>query len=164
MINPEFEMSDKTGADLFNPLSMGKKFSVDEDDIKNEYLAQNPLPWRKKVHTFDPEFFKCDNRIVKFNHAQLGDFRALISFSHTILSSGNTWKHLNMLTVLCFATSVIVYFTGSYRSVNDSSNVSSRIQTLISFVFASYISLMISRWDRIRNTTLGILLSYFGTF
>ncbi len=152
----EFEMTDKSAPSVFfNPLRAEKAFTIGDDEIKEDYLRQKPLPWRKKIHTFDPEFFKCDNKIVKFNHLQLGDFRALVSFSHTIVSDGNTWKHLNMLTILCFIAMAIVYFSGSYRSINDSSNVSARIQTLISFVFASYVTLVINRWDRIRNTTLG---------
>lgn len=158
----DFEMTDTTSHEFLNPIGQGKTFSLSDDEIKQDYLAQKPLPWRKKVHKFDPEFFKCDNKIVKFNHSQLGDFRALVSFSHTIVSDSNTWKHLNLLTIVCFITMAVVYFSQSYRSVNDSSNVSSRIQTLISFVFASYISLVISRWDRIRNTTLGMLFPSFG--
>ena len=45
--------------------------------------------------------------------------------------------------------------TDSYRSVIDNNSVTARIQVLISFVFASYITIVINRWDRIRNTTLG---------
>lgn len=160
----DFEMSGTASHEFLNPMAKGKAFSLSDDEIKQDYLAQKSLPWRKKVHKFDPEFFKCDNKIVKFNHSQLGDFRALVSFSHTIVSDSNTWKHLNLLTILCFITMAVVYFSQSYRSVNDSSNVSSRIQTLISFVFASYISLVISRWDRIRNTTLGTFHSLFGPY
>lgn len=45
--------------------------------------------------------------------------------------------------------------SGSYRSIEDTSSVTIRIQALISFVFANYVSIVINRWDRIRNTTLG---------
>lgn len=45
--------------------------------------------------------------------------------------------------------------TGSYKSISSEESVVTRIQLLISFVFAGYVSLVINRWDRIRNTTLG---------
>jgi hypothetical protein len=45
--------------------------------------------------------------------------------------------------------------SGSYKSVFDGNAVAGKIQTLISFVFAGYITIVINRWDRIRNTTLG---------
>lgn len=37
----------------------------------------------------------------------------------------------------------------------DDNAVTARIQTLISFVFASYVTIVLNRWDRVRNTTLG---------
>jgi hypothetical protein len=49
----------------------------------------------------------------------------------------------------------IVVLTDSYRSTEDNNSVVNRIQLLISFVFASYITIVINRWDRIRNGTLG---------
>lgn len=47
---------------------------LNEAKLKDD-LNQLPLPWRKKVHTFDPEFFKCDQKIVKYNSSQLADWR-----------------------------------------------------------------------------------------
>lgn len=51
----------------------------------------------------------------------------------------------------------IVILTDSYRSTEDNNSVVNRIQLLISFVFASYITIVINRWDRIRNGTVGTL-------
>jgi len=51
----------------------------------------------------------------------------------------------------------VTYYSGSYLSVNTSSDLTSRTQLLLSFVLAGYISIVINRWDRIRNTTLGQL-------
>ena len=82
-------------------------------------------------------------------------FKALVSFSHTLLSDWDTWNHLTMLTVICFVTMAITIGSGSYKSVFDGNAVAGKIQTLISFVFAGYITIVINRWDRIRNTTLG---------
>lgn len=84
-----------------------------------------------------------------------------MSFSHTILGEGDTWRHLGWLTVMSFLTMGIVYFTGSESSTENTNSVSSKIQTLISFVLASYISIVINRWDRIRNGTLG---QFWGSF
>jgi hypothetical protein len=60
-----------------------------------------------------------------------------------------------MLTVVCFITMGIVMVTGTHKSVSDDYVVVSRIQLLISFVLASYVSIVINRWDRIRNNLLG---------
>lgn len=51
--------------------------------------------------------------------------------------------------------SAVTSLLGSYRSIEDTSSVTTRIQTLISFIFAAYVTIVINRWDRIRNTTLG---------
>ncbi len=45
--------------------------------------------------------------------------------------------------------------TNSYKSSSDGNAVVNRIQVLISFVLASYVTIVVNRWDRIRNTTLG---------
>lgn len=60
-----------------------------------------------------------------------------------------------MLTVICFITMAVVVFSGSYKSSMDNNAVATKIQYLISFVFAGYITIVINRWDRIRNTSLG---------
>jgi hypothetical protein len=129
--------------------------------------GQLPLPWRKKEHTFDPEFFKCQNKIVKYNSTQLSEWRvrrnltvllycknllfqisriqAVVSFSHTILSDPGTWKHLGMLFIIFLITFIIMISTKSNLSVNDENSVTARIQTLISFVLAGYVSIVITR-------------------
>jgi hypothetical protein len=125
---------------------------------KKEMIRQIPLPWRKKEHTFDPVFFKCDNsKIVKYESKDLKIWRALLSASHTILGDWDTWNHLSILTVICFTTMAIVIACGDNSSILDNNAVASRIQTLISFVFAGYITIVINRWDRIRNTTFGVV-------
>jgi predicted nucleic acid-binding Zn ribbon protein len=43
---------------------------------KKEMIRQIPMPWRKKEHTFDPVFFKCDNKkIVKYESKDLKIWR-----------------------------------------------------------------------------------------
>eukprot|EP01031_Cornospumella_fuschlensis_P037398 gene37398-45415_t len=124
------------------------------EEIKNLFDQMVP-PMYKKVHTFDPTFMKCDGKIVKYESREMHVWKALVSFSHTILSDGDTWSHLSALTVICFIAMGICIATGSYKSIYDSNSVVSRIQLLISFVFAAYITLVINRWDRVRNVTLG---------
>eukprot|EP00981_Chlorochromonas_danica_P009125 scaffold2507_cov257-Ochromonas_danica.AAC.3 len=127
----------------------------DHDDHRiKDMFGQMDMPWRVKQHVFDPTFYKCDSKVVKYDAPALSIWRALVSFSHTIISDRDTWLHLLILGIICVLTTVICYESGAYRSVYDDGTVTSRIQVLISFVFASYISLIISRWDRIRNTTL----------
>lgn len=79
-----------------------------------------------------------------------------MSFSHTLLSDWDTWNHLTLLTVICFVTMAIVVASGSYKSAWDGDFMAGKIQTLISFVFAGYIGIVLHRWDRIRNSTIGI--------
>ncbi|RYG95675.1 hypothetical protein EON65_55620 [archaeon] len=133
---------------------VGANSSRSAEDIR-QLFNQMPPPMYKKVHRFDPTFYKCDSKIVKYESRELHVWKALVSFSHTILSDGDTWSHLSALTIICFITMGICVASGSYKSIYDSNSVVSRIQLLISFVFASYITLVINRWDRVRNVTLG---------
>jgi len=122
---------------------------------RRELFGQMPIPWIKKEHRFDPmNFIKSGRKIVNYDAKELRIWGALISFSHTVLSDRNTWRHLTLLTVICFCTMGIVVGSGTYKSIKDQNTVSGKIQTLISFVFAGYIGIVINRWDRVRNTTL----------
>jgi len=51
----------------------------------------------------------------------------------------------------------VVLITGGFKSINNTSDLTARAQLLITFVLAGYITIVINRWDRIRNTTLGQL-------
>jgi len=125
----------------------------------NEILknVQKDVPWTKKEHLIAPWFLKCDGKIAKYDMSGLHIWRALFSFSHTVLGDWDTWYHLNYLTVICFLTMGIVLLTGSYKSINNTSDLTARAQLLITFVLAGYITIVINRWDRVRNTTLGQL-------
>jgi hypothetical protein len=60
-----------------------------------------------------------------------------------------------MLAIVSFISMVVVVVTGHNKSIFDANAVSSKIQVLISFVFAGYIGIIVNRWDRVRNGTLG---------
>eukprot|EP01036_Dinobryon_divergens_P030509 gene30509-39762_t len=96
---------------------------------------QIPVPWVKNTHLVAPWFLKADSKIAKYDMSGLHIWRALFSFSHTILGDLDT----------------------CYLSVDNNSDLTSRTQLLLSFVLAGYISIVINRWDRVRNTTLGQL-------
>lgn len=49
----------------------------------------------------------------------------------------------------------MVIITGSTKSVYDNNSVVNKALTLVSFVFAGYVGIVINRWDRIRNATIG---------
>lgn len=74
---------------------------------------------------------------------------------YTVLSDQDTWNHLIFLTVVCFFTMFVVLITKSTKSVYDDNAVVNKALTLVSFVFAGYVSIVINRWDRIRNGTIG---------
>jgi hypothetical protein len=81
--------------------------------------------------------------------------QAVVSCWYTVLSDQDTWNHLIFLTVVCFLTMFIVIISGSVKSVYDDNAVVNKALTLVSFVFAGYVSIVINRWDRIRNGTIG---------
>jgi hypothetical protein len=60
------------------------------------------------------------------------------------------------LTVICFLTSGIVYATGSQRSIGDI-DVTSRVQLLLSFVLAGYVSYYVNYFNTVRHQYLGTL-------
>jgi predicted membrane chloride channel (bestrophin family) len=61
---------------------------------------------------------------------------------------------LNILTVICFTTFAVVYLTNSEGSIGDN-DITGRVQFLLSFVLAGYVTNFISRWDRFRHTYVG---------
>lgn len=54
------------------------------------------------------------------------------------------------LTILCFATSIVVFLSNMQSSVPES-NVTNRVQFLLGFVLSTYASMCVGRWDRIRQ-------------
>jgi hypothetical protein len=63
--------------------------------------------------------------------------------------------------VVCFITMFVVIISGSVKSVYDDNAVVNKALTLVSFVFAGYVSIVINRWDRIRNATIGKINDHF---
>jgi hypothetical protein len=124
---------------------------------KADIIGQIPVPWYKKEHKYSPWLLKCDGKIVKYEMRGLHVWKALVTVSHTILAEMDTWYHLIYLTVLCFSATGFCYATSMYKSVDMDVSVVNRIQFLVSFVFAGYIGIVINRWDRIRNVTLGTM-------
>lgn len=86
---------------------------------------------------------------------------------------------LIFLTVMCFLTMAIICLTGQAESskllqnpsiffllilfvfvwdtVQDTGSVTGRVQYLMTFVIGGYVTLVVNRWNTLRNTTLGIL-------
>ena len=89
--------------------------------------------------------------------------QAVVSCWYTVLSDQDTWNHLIFLTVVCFVTMFIVIISDSVKSVYDDNAVVNKALTLVSFVFAGYVSIVINRWDRIRNATIGKTPRLMGT-
>lgn len=135
-----------------NPLHGDKRKDV--LDYRQEF-GQLPLPWKVVTGKFDPTFNLCDGKILRYEPKQLAIWRALVSTSSTILTDWDTWNHLTILTVICFITTFLVWISGSEQSIEDTNSVVNRIQVLISFIFASYVTIIINRWDRARNTYAG---------
>eukprot|EP01032_Pedospumella_encystans_P017306 gene17306-19727_t len=126
-----------------------------EEKFRKQTLDQKPIPMEKEEHLLDPWFYKCDDKIVKYDMRELGRWKALVSCWYTVLSDWDTWNHLTFLTIVCFFTMFMVIITGSTRSVYDNNSVVNKALTLVSFVFAGYVAIVINRWDRIRNATIG---------
>ena len=78
----------------------------------------------------------------------------MIAIPYSILSDWATWKHLAYLAALCGITFIIVWFSESYKSLSNNIDVTARAQLLIELVLVAYITIVINRWDRVRNHTL----------
>lgn len=69
------------------PTSSSESKHIDSSvEDKTLLFKQIDIPWYKKVHKISPWFLKCDHKIVKYDVSGLRIWRALLSFSHTILS------------------------------------------------------------------------------
>lgn len=73
--NEQLEMNSMKGSTV----DIEKPHNEDKDPYKSA-LGQMAIPWRQKVHTFDPEFFKCDKKIVKYDSKALNDYRVSYNF------------------------------------------------------------------------------------
>lgn len=155
MANPlhTSEIELEQGVDSSYNISVGNNYNNDESvDSKHHILGQLKPNTYLKVHFAAPWLLKSEGRIVKYDPNGFRIWRALFCFSHTILSDWDTWTHLTYLTMLCGITFVItLFFDNSYKSISDADSVTARVNILISFVLAAYISIVINRWDRIRN-------------
>jgi hypothetical protein len=122
-------------------------------------IGQLPVPWRIKTNYFCASLFKSNEesptRVVKYDIRSLHIWKALTSVSHTLLGDMDTWYHLTILTVICFITMGITIGSGSYKSIGNTIDIGTKSQILISFVLAGYMTIVVNRWDRIRNVTLG---------
>lgn len=61
---------------LFNAVEKDQEIEMDNfasgQQIRKDALGQLPIPWRKKTHTFDPEFHKDDmKKLVKYKSEDL---------------------------------------------------------------------------------------------
>jgi hypothetical protein len=73
-----------------------------------------------------------------------------------VLTNWNTWRLLGVLSFVSFLTMGVVFATNSQDSISVT-DITARLQVLLSFVLASYVGLSVSRWDKLRNNTLGQL-------
>lgn len=133
----------------------------DESNKINSIVNPMPVPWRIKESTYSPQLYKSNEelptRVVKYDVRGLHIWRALTSFSHTLIGDMDTWYHLMILTVICFITMGITIGSGSSQSIGNTVDVGTRSQILVSFVLAGYVTIVVNRWDRIRNVSLGQL-------
>lgn len=96
------------------------------------------------------------HKLAKYRTSSLGNWRSLVMTSFTILGLWETWRDLMILGVLALVTAVIVVFSNSAKSL-PSGTITNSFQFLMSFILASYVSIIVSRWDRLRNELLGAL-------
>ena len=81
-----------------NPLTSNLKGKMSDttrasnDDVfRKETLGQIPVPMEKEEHYLDPWFFKCDDKIVKYDMRELGRWK--VSY-YTLLRSRGTYLTL----------------------------------------------------------------------
>lgn len=83
-------------------------------------------------------------------------WRALLTTANTILTNWITWYKLCALTIVCFLTTAIVILTNSQGSIGDI-DVTSRVQLLLSFVLAGYVTYYVNYYNSVRHQYLGTL-------
>jgi hypothetical protein len=67
-----------------NPTFMSEMTHLSKEGTSKEFapdFGQLPLPWEKETNYLDPEFFKCDGKIVKYSSSQLSEWR--VSYNPT---------------------------------------------------------------------------------
>lgn len=121
--NPIIEISERKGIDEAAAQHKKRIFQQKEP----------PLTTVEMMHGFAPSLIMSGNKIVKYDGRMMIVWRALITTSRTILVEWDTWYLLTALTILCFIAMGISVVTGNYTSI-EKSDVTSRVQTLLSFV------------------------------
>lgn len=94
-------------------------------------------------------------KIVKYKSENLRIYRALFVTSRTFLSQSETWSHLGTLTLISMTSFAFVMLTpGAEKSTPIElldQELLGRIQTLMSFVLASYVGLCLNRYMDMRS-------------
>ena len=54
-----------------------------EEKFRKQTLDQKPIPMEKEEHLLDPWFYKCDDKIVKYDMRELGRWKVRIRISRT---------------------------------------------------------------------------------
>jgi hypothetical protein len=94
-------------------------------------------------------------KIVNYSQKNLRVWRAIFVFSRTFLLNWDTWMHLGMLTCISMVTFSLVFLipqAGNSTPVElNQGELLGRIQFLLSFVLASYVTMMINRWATLRK-------------
>lgn len=49
-----------------------------EEQFRKSTLDQKPIPMEKEEHLLDPWFYKCDDKIVKYDMRELGRWKVSI--------------------------------------------------------------------------------------
>jgi hypothetical protein len=97
---------------------------VAADVCRSDYFCNHDIKlWKQKG----------SEKITKYG--DMGVWRTLISFPHTVIAESETWKLLGILTILCFITMALVLFVpfDGEGSIPES-DVTNRVEFLLSFV------------------------------
>ena len=63
-----------------NPLSPDSDVQEEsEEQYRRTTLNQLPIPTEKEDHLLDPWFFKCDDKIVKYDIRELGRWKVFVN-------------------------------------------------------------------------------------
>jgi hypothetical protein len=65
-----------------------------EDSFRKQTLDQKAIPTEKEEHLLDPWFFKCDDKIVKYDMRELGRWKVSYKKQHLLGTCGNITKTL----------------------------------------------------------------------
>ena len=107
---------------------------------------QMDVPMQKSDRRMGGMRTNRDGKIVNYSFHDLRIWRALFAVSRSVMSQGDTWKHLGYLTIIsgvAMAASAPIDIAGSIPLKLLEGELLSRTKTLLAFTLVGFVSFMV---------------------